>query len=248
MTDGEIIRKLKISSKDRVLDIGGSMRQHDLIKVDTLVDLICPEEAPYGASKLKAKNFVKCDITREKLPFKDKTFDVCLCTHTLEDLPNPFFLIEEISRVARRGIIITPSMGKDMVFGHLDFTNWLTGARRQPGEAHHKWFFIKNKKGIMLIPKIYPILYTGSFQLTDWSGESEMIYVWKNNINYEILQSLSMHNVIDFYTKFLNDNKKHIKKGGVLIYLDNPYDLIKALAKKLFRIGAGYKYRSWYRR
>src|SRR5687768_10284392 len=140
LTDLEIIKKLKIKSTDRVLDIGGSMRQHEFIKIDTLADILPPEEAPYWPTKLSANKFVKVDITKSKLPFKDKEFDVCLCTHTLEDLPSPFLVIEEMSRVAKRGLIVTPSMGQDMVFLPIDYTDWLTGARRVPGHAHHKWF------------------------------------------------------------------------------------------------------------
>lgn len=126
LTDRRIIQRLKIKSRDRVLDVGGSMKQHGELQIDTLVDIISPEEAPYTPSELKAKHFVKLDITHQKLPFENKEFDVCLCTHTLEDLPSPFSAIAEMSRVAKRGLIITPSMGTDMVFSHIDFTNWLT--------------------------------------------------------------------------------------------------------------------------
>jgi ubiquinone/menaquinone biosynthesis C-methylase UbiE len=86
LTDSEIIEKLNIKEGERILDIGGSMKQHSEIKIDTLIDIIRPEDAPYGKSKLKAKKFIKVDVTSQKLPIGDKEFDVCLCTHTLEDL------------------------------------------------------------------------------------------------------------------------------------------------------------------
>ena len=78
LSDFEIISKFKLKPTDKILDIGGSMKQHQDIKIDTLLDIIRPEEAPYGSSKLRAKNFVRVDITREKLPFKNKEFDFCL--------------------------------------------------------------------------------------------------------------------------------------------------------------------------
>ena len=157
LTDQEISSKLKIASSDRVLDIGGSMMQHQDLQIDTLVDLIRPEDAPYGPTKLLAKHFVKVDITKEKLPFKNGEFDVCLCTHVLEDLPNPFMVMDEMARVAKRGLIVTPSMGFDMTFTPIDYTDWLTGARRVPGEAHHKWFFVKENNILKVIPKYFPI-------------------------------------------------------------------------------------------
>jgi len=179
LSDREIINRFKVKSTDRVLDIGGSMKQRQEIKVDTLVDIIRPEKAPYSASRLLANRFIELDVTRQKMPFKDKEFDFCLCSHTLEDLTYPFLVIEEMSRVAKRGLIITPSMGDDMVFSHIDFTDWLSGARRLPGGAHHKWFFIKENKKLRVIPKNYPILYTRDFQVIRWKGEDEMILYWE---------------------------------------------------------------------
>lgn len=243
LTDNEIIKKLGIKSSDRVLDVGGSMMQHEGIKVDTIVDIIPPEKAPYTASKLKAKNFVKLDLSLEKFPFKDKEFDVCLCTHTLEDLPTPFLAINEMQRVAKRGVIVTPSMGADMVFGHIDYTDWLTGARRVPGEGHHKWFFVKEGKKLKIIPKVYAVLYTSDFQITGWSGEKEMVYFWDKKIEYEEIDGLNIHSLIDEYKRFINANKGKITYGLVFITMDNVYNLVRALAKKLLKRGKGYSYR-----
>lgn len=243
LSDREIIRKLGIRPSDRVLDIGGSMMQHSLIKIDTLVDLIRPEDAPYGASKLLAKHFVKVDVARGKLPFKDNEFDVCLCTHTLEDLPRPFLVMDEMGRVAKKGLIVTPSMGMDMVFTPIDYTDWLTGARRVPGQAHHKWFFVKDGRVLKIIPKNYPVLYTSEFSITDWMGEKEMVYTWEGKISYKEFLGLNIHALIDEYEKFVNSNKDLIRYGSVILYLDSPYNLIKALAKKFLIRGDGYKYR-----
>lgn len=241
--DTKIIQNLKIKSTDRVLDIGGSMTQHDQIKIDTLVDIIKPEDSPYSPTKLMASKFVQLDITKQKLPFKDNEFDVILCTHTLEDLPNPTFVIDEMNRVGKRGLIVTPSMGYDMVFTPLDYTDWLTGARRVPGEAHHKWFFLNEGGVLRLIPKYYGILYTSDFQMVGWSGEVEMEYYWKEKISYTEFSSLNIHNLIDEYQSFINKNKKYIKKGIVAIFFDNPFNMAKALVKKIIKRGHGYKYR-----
>lgn len=243
ITDLEITELLKIEKSDRVLDIGGSMQQHNKIKVDTLVDILRPEDAPYSKSKLKAKRFVRLDITRDRLPFKDKEFDVCLCTHTLEDLPNPFLVMDEMSRVAKKGLIVTPSMGEDMVFTPVDYSDWLTGARRVPGEAHHKWFFVKTKTGLEVIPKFYGILYTPDFQITKWSGNKEMVYVWQVKIKYKEFVSLNIHKLIDRYKTFVLKNRKYIKTGRAVVFIDNPLNLIKALTKNLLKRGNGYRFR-----
>lgn len=243
LTDGEIITKLKIKTNERVLDVGGSMMQHKEIKVDTLVDVIRPEDAPYGSSKLLANNFVKVDVTKEKLPFKNKEFDLVLCTHVLEDLPNPFPVMDEMVRIAKRGLIVTPSMGFDMLFTPIDYTNWLTGARRVPGEAHHKWFFVKEGEKLKVMPKNYPILYTKEFQVVEWSGEKEMIYTWKDEIKYHEFSALNIHDLVDEYKKFVNKNSDKLKIGPAVIFVDNPFAVLKGLTKKFLKRGAGYKYR-----
>lgn len=242
LKDREIIKKYRIKPSDKILDVGGSMTQHTEIKIDTLVDIIRPEDSPYKPEKLLAKNFVKRDIIREKLPFKNKEFDFCLCTHTLEDLAYPFLIIEEMSRVAKKGLIVTPSMGEDMVFGKIDFTDWLTGARRVPGHAHHKWFFVSDGKKMKVIPKNYPLLYTSDFHFVDWKGEKEFEYFWKDNIDYEEFKDLDFHELINEYGKFKFKNRSKIKQGRVLYFIDSIPNYLSAFTKKILRIGEGYKH------
>ncbi len=117
------------------------MKQLEHIQVDTLVDIIHPDDSRYNLVGLLARNFVRLDIESDPFPFRDKEFDVCICSHTLEDLHHPFLVIQEMARVAKRGVIITPSRGKDSEFGPVNFINWGTGSRRVPGLAHHLWFF-----------------------------------------------------------------------------------------------------------
>ncbi len=247
LTDQELINKFGIKSTDKILDIGGSAKQHDLLPIDTLVDLLQPEDDPYNRSYLKAKYFIKCDITKEKLPFKDNQFEFVLCTHTLEDIYNPFLVIEEMSRVAKRGYIAAPSRGKDSEFSHLDLTDWLTGPRRQPGYAHHKWFFELKNDLMQISVKHYPLLYTAEFMIGKWRGGDEFQYYWEDFIKYEFLDSTDMHTLIENYRQFMKENKKWIKKSWVLIYIDNPYYFIKELAKMMLKRGMGYKkQKSWH--
>jgi ubiquinone/menaquinone biosynthesis C-methylase UbiE len=240
ITDIQSVEKFKIKPSDRVLDVGGSMKQHEKLQIDTLVDIIRPEEAPYGKTKLKAKHFVRLDLNKDKFPFKDKEFDFCLCTHTLEDLAYPFLAIEEMGRVAKRGLIITPSMGEDMVFSHIDFTDWLTGARRVPGKAHHKWLFYSKKGILQILPKNYPLLYSGDFHFTKWLGEEEFIYYWGGEIKYREIKDLDFHLLIKEYKGYIKSHKSKFKKGSVLVYLDNPLVYLKELLKLSLRRGKGF--------
>lgn len=243
LSDWEIIEKFKIKEGDRVLDIGGSMKQHDLIRVDTLVDLIRPEEAPYTASKLLARKYVRVDVTKEKLPFADKEYDFCLCTHTLEDLYNPFLLLDEMPRVAKRGLVTTPSMGKDMVYSRFDITNWMTGVVRTPGLSHHKWFFVKEGKLLKIIPKNYGILFSSQFHLVRWIGADETNFYWQNKIEYMQVSDLNIHDLIDEYIRYLSANKAKYKKGTPVVFTDNPLVILKAYTKLILKKGKGFKLR-----
>lgn len=231
LSDEQISQKLKIGAGDRVIDIGGSLKQHPTIAVDTLADILRPEDAPYWPSKLRAKHYVKVDLNAGVLPFKDKEFDVCLCTHTLEDLHNPFPIILEMARIAKRGYIATPSRGKDMEFSKINLTDWKTGPRRQPGNSHHLWFFENRNGKIYIVPKNYPLLYTSGFQITKWAGEDEFQYFWKDKIEFELYNPVKFHDLINEYRKYFKNNAKFINKSPVLFYFDNPFNYLKEIIK-----------------
>ena len=242
LSDQEIIKKYKIKSSEKILDIGGSMKQHQELKIDTLVDILRPEEAPYTPGKLLAKKFVRLDITRERLPFANKEFDFCLCSHTMEDLSFPFLALEEMERVSKKGLIITPSFGSDLAFSHIDFTDWLTGARRVPGFGHHKWLFYGKGGKMQIVPKNYAILYSSEFHITKWTGEEEFEYYWEGKIKYEEIKDLDVHALIGIYREFIRKNRNKIRKGLVLLYLDNPFIYLKEVIKLLIKKGYGFRY------
>jgi SAM-dependent methyltransferase len=88
-----------------------------VIPADARVLEIGPGTAPFKRADVSVdfvdvqgvKNFVKCDVATEPLPFKDKEFDFVIARHVLEDMYNPFPLCAEMSRVAKAGYVETPS-------------------------------------------------------------------------------------------------------------------------------------------
>ena len=145
-----------------------------------------------------------------------------------------------MSRVAKRGLIVTPAFGSDIVFSHIDFTDWATGARRVPGQGHHKWLFYKKGKTMMVVPKNYPLLYSSEFHFVNWRGEEEFEYYWEGKIDYNEVQALNFHSLIREYRNFVESNRNNLKKGTVLLYLDNPYYFIKEELKLLLKKGRGF--------
>lgn len=96
------------------MEVGGGHNPH--LRADILLDLFAdkaPDERP----------FVQADI--HSLPFGDKTFDYVICSHTLEHVANPAKALEELSRVAHKGYIETPSALWEKLFGDDRDHRWL---------------------------------------------------------------------------------------------------------------------------
>jgi hypothetical protein len=67
-----------------------------------------------GTQKIDSNQHTVCDFSIQKLPYADKEFDFIYCRHVLEDLYNPFLLVEEMSRVGKAGYIETPSPAAEL--------------------------------------------------------------------------------------------------------------------------------------
>src|SRR5208283_1220207 len=79
-----------------VLDVGSGNQPRGDVNVDLL----------HGSSsqKKRANNFVIADA--EFLPFKDEAFDVAFSAFTIEQVKDPFLLLKEMCRVAKRKTIV----------------------------------------------------------------------------------------------------------------------------------------------
>lgn len=123
---------------DRVLDIGGSGQPFR--RANAVID-VQPYEMRYVRNSfLRAlpQHFTKdswvvqdiCDSSKP-FPFKDKEFDFVLCAQVLEDIRDPIYVVREIQRVGKRGLIEIPSRFYEQLSG-LEFPN-------MSGAQHHRW-------------------------------------------------------------------------------------------------------------
>ena len=90
---------------------------------------------------------IKCDLATERLPYADKEVDFVYARHILEDMYNPFHLIKEMSRVAKRGYLEIPSPMAEIGRG-VD-----GGAPPFRGYHHHRWIGWTFGKEIRFISK-----------------------------------------------------------------------------------------------
>ena len=96
---------------------------------------------------------------------------------------------------------------------------------------------------MQVVPKNYAILYSSEFHITKWSGEEEFEYFWEGKIKYEEIKDLDVHALIGLYREFIRKNRGKIKKGPVLLYLDNPFIYLKGVVKLFTKRGYGFRYR-----
>ena len=163
----------------RVIDIGGNADSWSSVVTDSLVDLNALESE-------RSMSFDICDESQWtkllKLVKKQGKFDYCICTHTLEDLYNPYTALKYIPQIAKEGLITMPSLLTECSRVETQ-THWR-------GYIHHRYIFDVNfvDKSMLVIPKMPCIEYI----LNEYPNAGidfdknfeEIRYHWKEDIAY----------------------------------------------------------------
>jgi ubiquinone/menaquinone biosynthesis C-methylase UbiE len=148
LNDPSIKKILKAISGKTVLDIGcgrGFLAKKIASKKTkvrvTGLDIIIPNYLK-NTPRLK---FVTGDV--EKLPFGKKTFDVVVCTHTLEHVQNPQRVLSEMRRVAKKKIIIVVPRQKEYQYTfdlHLNFFPYQHSLEKLTKNARGTYLLLDN--------------------------------------------------------------------------------------------------------
>lgn len=106
-----VIEFLLNERKGRLLDVGAG--------TGGLTNKLKEEGFDVGACDINPKNFIaklikckKVDLNK-KMPYKEESFDVVVCTEVIEHIENPWHLIREFHRIIKpQGILIlsTPNL------------------------------------------------------------------------------------------------------------------------------------------
>lgn len=140
----EYIREKKRQNPEyKVADIGGSANSWADSVVDIYIDIVAaPSSKPTVVGDINLPN------VWSQLKSQFGKLDFILCTHTLEDIRDPVFVIEKLLEVSRGGYISMPNKYAELshVESHF-FTGW----------SHHRWIFslVKKTEGwcLKFIPK-----------------------------------------------------------------------------------------------
>ena len=114
----ELCAALAIRPDERVLEVGGG--HNPVFRADVVVDIDFDRGLHRDGQSLAISPSGQClvlgDLTA--LPFSDQAFDVVLCLHVLEHVPDPAAACRELMRVARRGFLETPRKWTEYYAGH----------------------------------------------------------------------------------------------------------------------------------
>jgi SAM-dependent methyltransferase len=139
---------LNIKPTDRVLEIGSGNRPRK--RSDVLCDKFIADNTERSGGDdvvVDKRPFVIADGLA--LPFKDRSFDYVIASHILEHVDDPYKFVGELTRVAKRGYIETPSELGEKVFG-WPFHRWIIRCendtivmRPRPGDSPFADYFHK---------------------------------------------------------------------------------------------------------
>lgn len=160
--DSEIgaMRKYHDRLSGQIMDLGGGLES--LERATHIIDYHKPStSAIWIPGNL-------CDLDTYRV-FSDKQFDWVYCNHTLEDLYDPFIVLREAQRIAKRGLFGVPNWECEIAI-QVRRGDW----ENISGWPHHFWLIGRNKSTDRL--EFFPKLC--------WVVGGERDYE-RQNINFE---------------------------------------------------------------
>jgi hypothetical protein len=197
------IREFIISAKNldpnfRVIDIGGIAGGG---WTSDIADVIVDINAPFTDSR-----FINADICNEShwnfiLNKVDvEKFDYAICSHTLEDVYNPYTALALLPRIAKAGIISMPSAYTEL--SRIENTGWL-------GHIHHRYIFHPLNHKIHVIPKINALEFLVPNGLIFKKSFEEVRFEWFSDLEYSLFMNNylgpSVEHVIHEYKNFIQE-------------------------------------------
>ncbi len=217
-----ITAQKKLAESKKIIDLGcgNSPIQGATVCVDLYIE---PKERALGVGptiniqKMKERGitFINARI-ESNLPFNDKEFDFAYSHHVFEHLEDPAAACKEMMRIARDGMIITPSILAELIFGR-PYHRWLVMERdntifffkKRPFEdrpfGEHpewnkktkKWVINKNTNPFDMLLNESGWYHGGKGEMPrlskilrkHWFSHSpliECIFLWEDEFKYEI--------------------------------------------------------------
>jgi len=180
------INRKKNDETFTVIDVGGSMVGWSAPYIDAIIDLNVIPDSHKGILHFQfdITHPSSWDVVLHYVKENGK-FDFCICTHTLEDIMNPGFVCEQMSKIAKSGYIAFPSKYRELS-RYID--NSIFHYR---GYIHHRWIFMINKQKLMAFPKINYLDHDPKFDTIANPSNSmcDLNFYWKDSIEFEYINN-----------------------------------------------------------
>jgi len=136
-------------------------------------------------------------------------FDYSICSHTLEDICNPFDVIDLLIKISKKGFIAIPSKFDELNFLYNNYFR---------GNPHHKYIFDVIEDKICIFPKL------GFLEKNEQSDEIAMFnhlghqlcIFWEKDIEYFIFGDKMYYSdgeLINNYYDLLKKNQRYETKN-----------------------------------
>ena len=174
----EYLKECKFNS---VLDVGYSANSWDSEFVTHYIDV--------HPSDLDKHNFIGDVNTPDVWNNVDDyvsnngKFDFCVCSHTLEDIINPYYVCKMISKYCIGGFIAVPSK-------YIESCKGIDGPQR--GYIHHRYIFDIVNGEFTGYPKLNFIEYDSMFDkiaARKVENNTELQFMWVGSIDLEIINN-----------------------------------------------------------
>ena len=163
----------------RVIDIGGEAVGWTSKFADTIIDF-----QSTNTSKSMCLDICEEDSWQQLIAHvKEKgMYDYAICTHTLEDVYNPFLTLKYLPKIAHCGAITTPYIMNELSREqeHISYI----------GNIHHRWIFDVEDNKMLVIPKLTVLeVISTEFDIKLKSRYDEILFEWDKEIPYKIFMN-----------------------------------------------------------
>jgi len=148
--------------------------------------------APLPGERFTADTWMLTDFTAPdfRLPVPDKFFDFAFCGQTVEDLTTPEPLLREMRRVARAGVIESPTRLKEQSIGVRDRIT------SDCGHPHHRWILdvagdrleLASKSATATLPRSrYALPLLTCERLVRAGAAHDIHFAWTDTFDWRLL-------------------------------------------------------------
>lgn len=189
------------SQNKKIIDVGASMNDWTYPYLDAIVDI-----NPCSTNKLFFQgNITLTDVWDEVEDYVDKNgkFDFSICSHTLEDISNPFMVCKKLEKISKAGLIMVPSKYLELNRHEGPYRGWI----------HHRWIWNIENDELVGYPKVNFVDFDSSFDVLEQDKNDNNIQIalfWENKIPVRIINDdflgPTVQHVYKYYQNLITNN------------------------------------------